>query len=234
MGGPDADALIANLQTVRLRIVDACARCGRDPTDVTLVGATKSVPPEAVAAAQRAGVTDFGENYVQELRAKRPAAPDARWHFIGTLQASSAHHVAALADVVQTLAGGHATDRLARRAAAAGRVLDAMIEVDFTGERAGADPDDVQQLADRVVTTDGLRLIGLMTVPPIGADAEAARPTFVRLRALRDRLRDRHPQVVELSMGMSLDYQVAVEEGATMVRVGTALFGPRTSVPGRR
>jgi len=234
VGGPDADALIANLQTVRSQIVDACARCGRDPTDVTLVGATKSVPPEAVAAAQRAGVTDFGENYVQELRAKRPAAPDARWHFIGTLQASSAHHVAALADVVQTLAGGHATDRLARRAAAAGRVLDAMIEVDFTGERAGADPDDVQQLADRVVTTDGLRLIGLMTVPPIGADAEAARPTFVRLRALRDRLRDRHPQVVELSMGMSLDYQVAVEEGATMVRVGTALFGPRTSVPGRR
>jgi hypothetical protein len=234
VGGPDADGLIANLEVVRSEIVGACARCGRDPEEVTLVGATKSVPREAIAAAYRSGVTDFGENYVQELRAKRAAAPDARWHFIGTIQASSAHHVAALADVVQTLAGGHATDRLARRAAAADRVLDAMIEVDFTGERAGADPDDVQQLADRLATTDGLRLIGLMTVPPIGADAEAARPTFVRLRALRDRLRDLHPQVVELSMGMSLDYQVAVEEGATMVRVGTALFGPRTSVPGRR
>jgi pyridoxal phosphate enzyme (YggS family) len=234
VGGADADALIANLETVRSRIASACARRGCDPADVTLVGATKSVPPEAIAAASRAGVSDFGENYVQELRSKRAAAPDARWHFIGTLQASSAHHVAALADVVQTLAGGHAMDRLARRAMGAGRVLDAMIEVDFTGERAGADPDDVGSLADRVATIDGLRLIGLMTVPPIGADAEAARPTFVRLRALRDRLRDRHPQVVELSMGMSLDYGVAVEEGATMVRVGTALFGPRTSVPGRR
>jgi len=112
--------------------------------------------------------------------------------------------------------------------------LDVLIEVDYTGERSGADPDDVGSLADRVVALDGLHLIGLMTVPPIGADAEAARPTFVRLRALRDRIRERHAEVVELSMGMSLDYQVAVEEGATMVRVGTALFGPRTPVPGRR
>jgi hypothetical protein len=230
----ERDALLANLEGVRSDIAAACARSGRDPIEVTLVAATKSVPVDAIAVAHGAGVTDFGENYVQELRAKRPVAPDARWHFIGTLQSGSAHHVAALADVVQTLAGGHATDRLARRATEAGRRLDVLIEVDYTGERSGADPDDVGSLADRVVALDGLHLIGLMTVPPIGADAEAARPTFVRLRALRDRIRERHAEVVELSMGMSLDYQVAVEEGATMVRVGTALFGPRTSVPGRR
>jgi len=234
VGEARRDALIANLETVRSEIAVACARSGRQPGEVTLVAATKSVASDAIVEAHRVGVTDFGENYVQELRAKRPAAPGARWHFIGTLQSSSAHHVAALADVVQTLAGGHATDRLAHRAAAAGRVLDAMIEVDFTGERTGADPDDVGTLADRLATVEGLRLIGLMTVPPIGIDAEAARPTFVRLRELRDRIRERHPRVVELSMGMSLDYQVAVEEGATMVRVGTALFGPRTPVPGRR
>ena len=198
------------------------------------MAATKSVPADAIEMAHGAGVTDFGENYVQELRAKRSVAPDARWHFIGTLQSGSAHHVAALADVVQTLTGGHATDRLARRAADAGRRLDVMIEVDYTGDRAGADPGDVGALVDRIAVLDGLHLIGLMTVPPIGADAEAARPTFVRLRELRDRIRERHAEVVELSMGMSLDYQVAVEEGATMIRVGTALFGPRTSVLGRR
>jgi len=226
--------MLANLERVRSDITVACARSGRDPVEVTLVAATKSVPGGAIAMAHGAGVIDFGENYVQELRAKHAFAPDARWHFIGTLQSGSAHQVAALADVVQTLAGGHATDRLARRAAAVGRLLDVMIEVDFTGERTGADPDDVVALADRVAALDGLHLIGLMTVPPIGADAEAARPTFVRLRALRDRIRERHAEVVELSMGMSLDYQVAVEEGATMIRVGTALFGPRTSVLGRR
>jgi PLP dependent protein len=231
VGSADRDSVIANLETVRSAIADACRRCGRDPEEVTLVAATKSVPPGSIAAAHDAGVTDFGENYVQELRAKRSVAPDARWHFIGTLQANSAHHVAALADVVQTIAGGHATERLARRAAAAGRQLDAMIEVDFTDGRTGAAPDDVDALADRVAAADGLRLIGLMTVPPIGSDAEAARPTFLRLRELRDRVREHHPEVVELSMGMSLDYQVAVEEGATMVRVGTALFGPRTTVP---
>jgi len=223
----DSEQLIANIEAVRSEIATACVSAGRGPSEVTLVAATKSVAAEAVAIAFEAGVTELGENYVQELRAKRPAAPDARWHFIGTLRSSAAHHVAALADVVQTLAGGHAMERLARRAAEAGRTLDAMIEVDFTGERTGAHPGEVGSLADRIAALDGLRLIGLMTIPAIGADADAARPTFVRLRELRDRVRERHPQVVELSMGMSLDYRVAIEEGATMVRVGTALFGPR-------
>jgi len=135
--------------------------------------------------------------------------------------------VAVLADVVQTIAGGRATERLARRAAEAGRTLDALIEVDFTGERSGVPPADAPALADRIAGLDGLRLTGLMTIPAFTADPEEARATFVRLRELRDRIGLDHPQVLELSMGMSLDYQVAVEEGATMVRVGTALFGPR-------
>ena len=155
--------------------------------------------------------------------------PGVRWHFIGTLQASSAHHVAALADVVETAAGERATTRLARRASEAGRVVDVLIEVDLTGERSGVSPEALPAFADLVASLDGLRLRGLMTLPPIPERPEDARPWFARLRELRERVARTHPQVVDLSMGMSLDYAVAVEEGATMVRIGTALFGPRTA-----
>lgn len=221
------DELLANLDQVRRGIAIACERAGRAPGDVCLVAASKTVPPDAVGWARDAGVSDFGENYVNELRAKHSAVLDVRWHFIGTLQTNTAHHVAALADVVETVAGGHASERLARRAAASGREIDALIEVDLTGERTGVPPDEAPAMADRVAALEGLRLVGLMTIPPVLEGPEDARPFYVRLRDLRDRIRERHPQVLELSMGMSLDYQVAVEEGATMVRVGTALFGPR-------
>jgi PLP dependent protein len=222
-----ADGLMANLHDVREQIAQACARSGRDVADVTLVAASKTVSATNIRRARDAGVTDFGENYVKELRAKRDAVPAARWHFIGTLQTNTAHHVALLADVVQTIAGGRATERLARRAAEAGRVLDAMIEVDLTGERTGVAPGEALVLADAVAGLEGLRLVGLMTLPPMPERPDDARPFFVRLRELRERIRESHPHVLELSMGMSLDYGVAVEEGATMVRIGTALFGPR-------
>jgi len=221
------DELTANVEDVRDGIARACARSGRDPADIRLVAASKTVAVEAIRWALDAGVTDFGENYVKELRDKHASAPGARWHFIGTLQSNSAHHVAAVADVVETLAGGHATERLARRAAASGRTIDAMIEVDLTGERTGVRPDELAGTADAISTMEGVRLVGLMTIPPITERPEDARPFFAQLRRLRDRTRERLPEVLELSMGMSLDYQVAVEEGATMVRVGTALFGPR-------
>lgn len=221
------DELLGNLADVRRGIALACDRAGRDAGDVRLVGATKTVPPEAIRWARDAGVTDFGENYVKELRAKHGVARDVRWHFIGTLQTHTAHHVAALADVVETVTGGHATERLARRASASGRTIDALIEVDLTGDRTGVPPDEAAAAAGRVRALEGLRLVGLMTIPPFAERPEDARPFYIRLRELRDRIRERHPEVLELSMGMSLDYQVAVEEGATMVRVGTALFGPR-------
>jgi PLP dependent protein len=223
------DEVIANLATIREAIADACARAGRDPGAVTLVGAAKTVPAEAVGWVAQAGVEAIGHNYVQELRSMHDQVPGVRWHFIGTLQASSAHHVAALADVVETVAGERATARLARRAHEAGRVVDVLIEVDLTGQRSGVAPDALPAFADLVAGLEGLRLRGLMTLPPIPERAEDARPWFVRLRELRDGLSRRHPEVVDLSMGMSLDYAVAVEEGATMVRIGTALFGPRTA-----
>ncbi len=220
-------SLRSNLEALRGAIARACDRAGRDPSEVRIVGATKSVPVETVAGAIRIGLTDVGENYVSELRAKQPSIPGARWHFIGALQTSGAHHVAAFADVVQTVAGGRATDRLARRAAEAGKRLEAMIEVDFTGRRSGVAPGDVRWVADHVAPLEGLRLVGLMTIPPPTELPDGARSTFVSLRELRDAIAADHPEVLELSMGMSLDYEVAVEEGATMVRVGTALFGPR-------
>jgi hypothetical protein len=194
---------------------------------VRLVAAAKTQPVDPIRWVVEAGVTSIGENYVRELRDVHDAVPGARWHYIGALQTNTAHHVAALADVVETLSGVRATERLARRAADARRTLDCLIEVDFTGSRAGVAPEDVAAFADLVAGLDALRLRGLMTIPPAGDTGEDARPWFRRLRELRDRVAENHPGVVDLSMGMSLDYEVAIEEGATMVRIGTALFGPR-------
>jgi pyridoxal phosphate enzyme (YggS family) len=225
---PTRDDILRNLEVIRSAVRDACGRAGRDPADVVLVAAAKGVPAETLSWVVDAGVTAVGANYVSELRSQHERVSGARWHFIGTLQRSTAHHLASLADVVQTVTGGPATDRLARRATEAGRTLEAMIEVDFTGERSGVPPDEVMVVAERTARLDGLRLVGLMTVPPITVSAHEARQWFVRLRGLQERVCEEHPRVVELSMGMSLDYPIAVEEGATMVRIGTALFGPRT------
>lgn len=224
------EEVLANLAAIRGAIREAAERVGRDPAEVTLVAAAKTVPVEPIRWVVEAGVAAIGENYVQELRSMRPALADlaVRWHFIGTLQSSTAQHVADLADVVETVAGERAARRLAGRAARAGRPVDVLLEVDLTGARSGATPEELPGLAVLIEELDGLRLRGLMTLPPIPEVAEDARPWFRRLRELRDRLGENHPEVLDLSMGMSLDYRVAVEEGATMVRIGTALFGPRT------
>ena len=151
---------------------------------MVLVAAAKTQPAEPIRWVVEAGVTAIGENYVRELREVSEAVRGARWHYIGALQTNTAHHVAALADVVETLAGDRATDRLARRSAEAGRRLDALIEVDFTGERSGVSPERCVVLADRVARLEGLRLRGLMTIPPIGVTPDDARPWFRRLREL--------------------------------------------------
>jgi pyridoxal phosphate enzyme (YggS family) len=230
-----AEEIASNLDTVRRRLADAAVDAGRDPAAVRLIVVTKTVPVGTIRDAIAAGARDLGENYVNELREKRPAIedPDVRWHFIGALQSSTAQHVADLADVVHTVAGERAARRLAGRAARDGRTLDALLEVDFTTERAGLSPEAVPGAAELLASLEGVHLRGLMTIAPLTPDAEGARPWFRRLRELRDTLRERHPDVLDLSMGMSLDYQVAVQEGATMVRIGTAVFGARTPPPGR-
>ncbi|HEY7667455.1 MAG TPA: YggS family pyridoxal phosphate-dependent enzyme [Actinomycetota bacterium] len=222
-----ADEIGSNLAAITEAIRRACERAGRDPGEVLIVGASKTVDLERIRWAHEAGVTAFGENYVQELRRKAPELPTARWHFIGTLQSGTAQHVADLADVVETLAGERATERLARRARSTGRVLDGLVEVDLAGRGTGVPPETVAAFARSTAALGGVRVVGLMTLPPLDPDPEAARPWFTRLRTIRDRLRVQHPEMLELSMGMSLDYPVAVEEGATMVRIGTALFGRR-------
>ena len=229
----DSAAIASNVARARERLAIACARVGRDPAGVRLVAASKTVPAGAVLAARDAGIQEFGENYVEELRDKRAAVDGVRWHFIGTLQGRSAPRVAELADVVETLAPGRGAERLARRAAERGAPVDALIEVDFAGRGSGVEPDACERFADAAAGMGGVRLVGLMTLPPLTTTAEEARPYFVRLRELRDRVVKTHPEAAQLSMGMSLDYEVAAEEGATIVRIGTALFGARPPVDGR-
>jgi pyridoxal phosphate enzyme (YggS family) len=216
-----------NLARVKEGISAACRRSRRDPDEVTLVAITKTVPVDLVMSAREAGISDFGENYVQELAAKRDAVPDARWHYVGTLQSHSAHRVADHADVVHSLEPGRAVRRLGARAARRGKEVVGLVQVDFTGRRAGMPAEETEGFVAEVSGVEGLRVAGLMTLPPEPASPEDARPYFRRLRELLERLRERFPSLRELSMGMSLDYEVAVEEGATIVRIGTALFGMR-------
>ena len=225
-----ASTVAANVARIREDIARACERADRDPDGVRIVAAAKTFGPDAIAQVRDAGVSDVGENYVRELRAKRAALKGVVWHFIGTLQTGSAHHVAELADVVHTATPGRATERLARRAGSVGRTLPVLIEVDFAGRGTGVPPEGVAEASDAVAGLKGIDLVGLMTLPPLPSDPEDSRPFFVRLRELLRPLSERRPQMKELSMGMSLDFQVAVEEGATMVRVGSALFGARPAV----
>jgi PLP dependent protein len=221
----EEEDLAVRLREVRRRIEEACLRSGRSPEEVRVVGVTKGVPAERVAAGRRAGVADLGENYVQELMRKRGAVPDATWHFIGRLQRNKARKVLEAADVVHSLEPGPAADLLGTAAAERGEPVAALVEVDFTGRRVGVSPDDLGPLVERWNDHPGFRLLGLMAIPPMDEDP---RPYFRRLRELRDSLGG----LPELSMGMSADYEEAVEEGATMVRIGTAIFGPRPTPRG--
>jgi PLP dependent protein len=223
-----------NLDRVRRGLAEACRRAGRSTDEVLVVAVTKGVPPGIVEWALRAGVDDFGENYVKELAEKRETVGAGRWHFVGALQSHTAHRVAEAADVVHSLAPGGATRRLAGRAASRpGGPLPVLIQVDLVGARHGARPDQVEAFTEEVAGLGGLSPRGLMTLPRVPEQPEDSRPLFRRLRELRDGLASRVEGVRELSMGMSVDYQVAVEEGATMVRIGTALFGARARTPTR-
>jgi PLP dependent protein len=224
----DSQQIRDRLAEVRRTIASACAAAGRRPDDVIVVAVTKTVPAARIAAAQAEGIRDFGENYAKDLAAKAAFVP-GRWHFVGKLQRGTASRVADWAEVIQSAEPGGAVARVAARAAAAGRTIDCLIQVDFTGRRQGAPPDQdaLRAFLAELDSMEGVRPTGLMTVPPQTADPEGARPFFARLRTLRDALGKDWPHLTELSMGMSADYPVAVEEGATMVRLGTALFGER-------
>jgi hypothetical protein len=234
-----ADDAATRLAAVRERIARAAARAGRRPEEITLIGVAKRKPAEAVAAAAAAGLTHAGENFVQEARVKiprvaallGPRAASLRWHFVGRLQTNKAKLAASLFDQVESLDRLELALALDRHAAAAGRTLDVLIQLNLCAEpqKGGVTPDELGELVLGVQKHAHLRLRGLMTVPAASADPEASRPIFARLRALRDTLCGRVSGLTlpELSMGMSADLEVAIEEGATSVRVGTALFGAR-------
>jgi PLP dependent protein len=213
------------------RVGAACARAGRDPAQVRLVAVSKTKPLELLRAAYQAGCRDFGENYAQELAQKAPAMPgDVRWHFIGHLQTNKAKLIAPHARVVHALDSTRAAEALAKARPKDGPPLEALVQVNLAREpqKAGADPDQAIPLLKEISAIEGLRAVGLMIIPPLSEDPEASRPYFAGLRALRDRARqDTGLPLPELSMGMTADAEVAIEEGATLVRIGTAIFGSR-------
>jgi pyridoxal phosphate enzyme (YggS family) len=219
------------VESVRQRIAEAAARAGRSPSDVLLVAASKDVPASAIRDAAILGLSDVGENRAQELRDKQlalatdPGAPALRWHFFGALQRNKVRLVVGqvvLVHSVDSIALAESMSTVAERERV---VQDVLLEVNVAGEptKRGVGIDEVERVAVATASLPGLRLRGLMTVPPAGGN----RRWFAALRALAEALHARVPGIAELSMGMSDDFEVAVEEGATIVRVGTAIFGAR-------
>jgi len=211
------------LAAVRERIARAAERARRDPETITLLAVTKIFPAAVIREAYELGLRQFGENYVQEFEGKAPEVsdlPGARFHLIGHLQSNKSKKAAELFQVVQTVDSA----KLARRLNESARPLEVMIEVKLSDEEAksGADPADLPELIAAIRECGNLQLAGLMTMPPWSDDAEASRPYFRRLRELGER-----HGLQQLSMGMSHDLETAIEEGATCIRVGTALFGKR-------
>jgi len=234
----DTASVADRLRRVNQRIEAACARADRDPRTVRLLLATKTVAAERIRPAIEAGCRLIGENKVQEAAPKHRAlqtmgvSHEAAWHMIGHLQSNKVKHALRFADCIQSLDRARLVERLDRRLQYEGRAINVMLQFNTSGEASkyGADPDDAIAFARSVARCDTLRVVGLMTIGRFGAEPEVARESFRALRQVRNRLLAKGINRIEpreLSMGMSGDMEVAIDEGATMVRVGTAIFGPR-------
>ena len=227
-----AGAIARNLETVRRRIEAAAVRAGRDPASVTLVGVTKTVDAPRIREALEAGLLDAGENRVQEAREKMPLLPETvRWHLVGHLQSNKALQAARLFRVIHSVDSVELLRRLDAAASKEGRTIDALVQVDLAGEptKSGVGEEGLDEILEIAASCERIALRGLMILPPYHPDPERARPWFRRLRLLLESVRARHvrPALTELSMGMTEDFEVAIEEGATLVRIGRALFGDR-------
>lgn len=212
-----------SLARVQERMADAAARVDRDVYEITLVAVSKGQPPESIRDLYEMGHRDFGENRAQELRSKVPELPgDVKWHFIGPLQSNKARSVR------QAVIALHSMDRVGLGAAwmkGVGAPPDCYLQINIGREpqKSGVDPAEAENAAAEL-TRIGIPLVGVMAIPPLVSDPDKSRPYFVQLRGIRDRLRDSHPEIRGLSMGMTDDFEVAVEEGATVIRVGRAIF----------
>lgn len=225
-----------NVERVRDRIARAARRVQRDPDEVALVAASKLVAPERLATAIAAGITTFGENRVQEASEKitrlGPLGQRVHWHLIGTLQTNKVRYIFDLFDMVQSVDSLRLAREIDRRGERAGKVMDVLIQVNIAGEptKHGLETAETLRMVEEIAQLSHIRIRGLMTIPPLSPDPEGSRPYFRRLVALRDEVEKLGLPGVEmrqLSMGMTGDFEVAVEEGATMVRIGTAIFGER-------
>ena len=231
-------SIAANLQQLHNRIADACARANRPPSDVALMAVSKMHPAEAILEAHAAGQRLFGENRVQEFATKVPALSTLYslpstpcFHLIGPLQNNKTTKAAELFHAVDTIDSLKTAQRLNDAARALNKTLPILIEVKLSHEETkhGLAPEELPALLAALAPLTNLRASGLMTVPPWSEDAETARPYFQHLRRLRDENLAAHPTLTQLSMGMSNDFVVAIEEGSTTIRIGTAIFGKRTS-----
>ncbi|MDX9823204.1 MAG: YggS family pyridoxal phosphate-dependent enzyme [Syntrophales bacterium] len=226
-----------NIGRIREVVAQAAARSGRSPAEVRLMAVTKTVDDERIAAAMQDGVDIIGENYVQEAKRKlETLGKGCEWHLIGRLQTNKAKYAVRLFDMIHSVDRLELAAEIDRRAAAAGHLMKILIEVNVSGEETknGVPLADAADLVRRIAPLTNLTIRGLMTMPPWFDDPEQARPYFRALRNLRDRIKaDRLPRVemTELSMGMTGDYAVAVEEGATIIRVGRGIFGEREKQP---
>jgi pyridoxal phosphate enzyme (YggS family) len=230
----DPAAVRARLADVRERIARAAARAGRDPSDIRLIAVSKTFGPDAIRAAAQDGQLDFGENKLQEAQQKWDdlAGLPIKWHLVGHLQSNKAKKAAAGFDVIHSVDSVSLLQRIDEAAVAVNRRIELLVQVDLAGEptKHGAREEELRPIFDAARQAVAARVIGLMLLPPAADDPEVARPWFRRLRALRDTLQAEDVpanMLKELSMGMSHDYEIAIEEGATFVRVGTAIFGQR-------
>lgn len=229
-------ALEERVTALREQIAAAAVAAGRDAASVRLLAVSKTFAAEHVIEAAGAGLRVFGENRVQEAEEKIPAVGTPggtrlEWHLVGRLQRNKARRAAALFDVIHSLDRAELARTLSNAAGELGRRPRVLLQIDLDGEpqKGGATPEQAPALADEVAALPHLELAGLMTIPRAHADAESQRPAFARLRTLAEELKLRHPGLTELSMGMSADFEVAIAEGATWVRLGTAVFGQRSA-----
>ena len=229
--------LAANLETIRQRIRTACERAGRNPDSVTMLAVTKMQPPEVVQAAAKLGLILFGENKVQEAKAKMPLCPgNLRWHMIGHLQSNKCRDAVELFRMIQSVDSLPLAQEINKRAEQAARTMPILLEVNVAGEASkfGYRPEQLLAELKELNALPRIEIHGLMTVPPWSAEAEKARPHFRRLREIKAQCEQTlGAPLPHLSMGMSGDFEIAIEEGATMVRIGTALFGPRPKRNGK-
>lgn len=226
--------LASNLETIRRRIEAACARAGRPASSVTLLAVTKGQPPDVVSEAAQLGLIVFGENKVQEAKAKIPLCPGRlRWHMIGHLQTNKCRDAVDLFEMVQGVDSLHVAEELNKRADQAARTLPILLEVNIVGEASkfGYPPERLLAELAQLNSLTRLEIHGLMTVPPWAVEPERVRPIFRQLRELKSQCEQKlGAPLPQLSMGMTGDFEIAIDEGATMVRLGTALFGPRPKI----